>query len=429
MMSMTSRRVLFGDHTKPVSNMNWETARVQEQETSWNPADPVLKSSMSAEGKTSGMTRSKKSLFAMSSIEESSSSSGSGSEEIRDITTERFGQTIRIHTEGHSQSPIFDGLLRKSIEPHLRVARLLREKSRKRIHHKVADSIASSMNVPYTALRQERPFLFDEHTHPLHTILAETLSVPDLSRVHEFDQDSLLEPLLDRTRRHAFHMAYDSFVTSFCIPLLHSLAIGENTFHTGFCDKITYRYQAFPSIQIVTPGSASAGPICDSATGHSIGCITFHIPLTPSFGTNALYVESHPGREDWHPLHAKSVGLGYLFDGTRCMHFPLDNTTGSSRVSLSFRVLMYRGDGQGPPGDDAGGLCPAELVGDRFSQAGPGYYDEALIDLNRSATVSGIDMITKKNGNRLLDPDHRVGAPFDRLGEGGEEENRDCGTP
>jgi hypothetical protein len=425
---MTSRRVLFGGHTKPVPNMNWETARVQKQEASWNAVGPVLKSSMSPEDKTIGMTRSKKSLFDMASVEEFCSSSSSGSAEIRDITAEKFGQTIRIHTQGQSRSPIFDGLLRKSIEPHLRVARLLREKARKRTHSKVADSIAGSMNVPYTTLRQERPFLFDEHTHPLHIILAETLGVPDLSRVHEFDQDSLLEPLLDRSRRQAFHVAYDSFVTSFCIPLLHSLAIGENTFHTGFCDKITYRYQAFPSIQIATPGSASTGPVCDSVTGHSIGCLTFHIPLTPSFGTNALYVESHPGREDWHSLHAKSFGLGYLFDGTRCMHFPLDNTTGSSRVSLSFRVLIYQGDGQGLPGDDAGGFCPADLVGDIFSQAGPCYYDEAHIDLNRSASVSGLKMITKKNGNRLLDPDHRVGAPFDRLEEGGEEENRDCGT-
>jgi hypothetical protein len=425
MMSIeSSRRFLFGVQTKPVSNMNWETTRVQENETSWNPADLVLKSSVAPESLGSGMTRSNKSFSAMSSCETSMSSVSSNAEN-RNIITDNFGKTVRIHTEGSAKCPIFDSLLRKSIEPHLKVARLLREKARKRTVHKVADSIASSMGVPYTALRHERPFLFDEHTHPLHTILAETLGVSDLSKVHEFGQDSLLEPLLDRSRRNAFHVAYDSFVTSFCIPLLHSLSIGDNTFHTFFSDKITYRYQAFPSIQIVTPGSASTGPVCDSATGHSIGCLTFHIPLTPCFGTNALYVESHPGREDWHPLHAKAVGLGYLFDGTRCMHFPLDNTTSTSRVSLNFRVLVYRGGGHGS-GVDAGGLCPAELVEDRFSQSGPGYYDEALIDLNRSA-LSGSQMITKKYGNRLLDPDYRVGAPFDRHG-GGEEANRDCGS-
>jgi hypothetical protein len=104
------------------------------------------------------------------------------------------------------------------------------------------------------------------------------------------------------------------------------------------------------------------------------------------------------------------------------MHFPLDNTTSASSVSLNFRVLVYRGDGH-ESGADAGGLCPAELVEDRFSQAGSGYYDEAHIDLNRSA-MSGSQMITKKYGNWLLDPDYRVGAPFDRHGEG--EENRDC---
>jgi hypothetical protein len=405
---------------------------LQEEESRAGPVGH----SMSPEGKAMGMTRSRHTLFSLASSESSSAStaadsanadSTSANAEVQNSSSsslEEFGQTVRIHTKGRPQSPVFDGLLRKSMEPHLKKARLLRENARKRTHLKVADSIASSIGVPYTALRHERPFLFDEHTNPLHLILSETLNVPDLARVHEFDQDTLLEPLLDRERRRAFHLAYDNFVTSFCIPLLHSLAIGKNIFHTASSDRITYRYQAFPSIQIVTPGSSSQGPVCDSVAGHSIGCLTFHIPLTPCFGTNALYVESHPGREDWHPLSAKAVGLGYLFDGTRCMHFPLDNTTSASRVSLSFRVLVYRegrllgtGTGTGDGGDTTangdGGLCPPELVEDGLSRAGPGYYDEALIDLNRSA-IPGLQMITKKNGNRLLDPDHRVGPPFAR---------------
>jgi hypothetical protein len=112
-----------------------------------------------------------------------------------------------------------------------------------------------------------------------------------------------------------------------------------------------------------------------------------------------MFIESHPGKEDWHPLSAKSVGLGYLIDGARCLHFDLENTTGTSRVSLTFRVMIYR------EGDDTAGLCPSDMLEDAFTDAG--YYDEVVIDLRRRS-----DSIVKKNGNRLLDPSPRLGHPF-----------------
>jgi hypothetical protein len=379
--------------------MVWNNPSVVVEESSWRPVT----------GGGLGRTKSVD-IFSIVSSESSFETSAISVDAEVQNAKEAFGQQVRLHTEGRPETPVFDGELRKSIEPHLRLARLQREKARICTHHNVAASIASSMRVPYTALRNEQPFLFDEHTHPLHDILAQTLNVPDLCRVHEYSQETMLRPLLDRSARHAFHAAYDSFVTSFCIPLLHSLVITKNIMHggTAAADKITYRYQAFPSVEIVTPGSTSAGPICSSITGHSIGCLSFHIPLTPSFGTNALYVESHPGREDWHPLQCKAVGLGYVFDGTRCMHFPLDNTTSTSRVSLDFNVLIYR---DGKFMGDCAGLCPAELVEDRLSAEGAGYYDEVVIDLSR-AVLPGAQMVVKRHGNRLLDPDHRVGAPF-----------------
>jgi len=289
--------------------------------------------------------------------------------------------------------------LRKVMEPHLRRARLQREHSRSTSHHKCAASIASSMGVPYTPLRQERPFLFDEHTYPLHTILADTLNVPDLCQVHQVDESVLLTPLLDREKRHAFHSAFDGFVTSFCIPLIHSMAISKRLLQHSASERIVYRYQAFPTIQISRPGeSALPAPTCDSIEGHSVGCLTFHVPLTPSQGTNAMFIESHPGKEDWHPLQAKSVGLGYLLDGARCLHFDLENTTGHSRVSLAFRVLIHREQVQ----DSC--LCPLVLLRDKYSKGT--YYDEAVIDARKTHAVA------KAHHDGLLDPDPLLGYPF-----------------
>jgi hypothetical protein len=152
-----------------------------------------------------------------------------------------------------------------------------------------------------------------------------------------------------------------------------------------------------------------------------VGYLHFHVPLTPSFGTNALYTESFPGKEDWHPLTAKSVGLGYVFDGARCIHFNMENTTDSTLVALDFVIAMYSDDSS-PFDDDitrtgffraASGdeLCHRRLLEDHYSLAGPGFYDEAVIDVGLNG--KSWQIVAKKRGGRLLDPDERVGFPFE----------------
>ena len=330
----------------------------------------------------------------------------------------KFGTEMREQTAGSPNTPKLDRQLREALEPHLATARLLREKARNRTHFEVHSSIASSVGVPYTKLRSERPFLYDDHTFPIHEVLARTLGVTDLSKLHEESEDisRLLSPLLNRQGRRKFQETYDNFVTSFCIPLLHSVAMSKCLLAPrsgGYTSNfICYRYQAFPTIQISRPGDprSARGPRCDTAGGHSIGCLQFHIPLTPSFGTNALYTESYPGREDWHPLVTRSVGLGFLFDGARCLHYNMENTTESTSVSLNFRIAIYREGEADNEHVDGSGLCTREILEDSFSRAGPGYYDEAAIDVGVGSPSWQI--VAKKHGNQLLDPDYRVGFPF-----------------
>ena len=375
---------------------------------------PEMKGSPLVKSSGMGMNRSK----SMFSMESNLSLSGGGSsfssiDSTASSTTQKpetgtqlpsvcveldFVSDMRRFTGNSPHAPDFNSsVLRKVMEPHLRRARLMREESRSTSHLKVAPSIASSMGVPYTALRRECPFLFDEYTHPLHSILADTLQVKDLSQVHAEDEKHLLLPLQGKESQHAFHAAYDNFVTSMCIPLLHSMVLSKQILQYSASDRITYRYQAFPTVHISRPGGTGlSAPTCDSMLGHSLGCLTFFVPLTPCEGTNCMFIESHPGKEDWHALSAKSVGLGYLIDGARCLHFDLENTTDTSRVSLTFRVLIYRDDG-------GAGFCPLALLDDGFTTAGSGYYDEAVIDLRRT------DAVVKKHGNRLLDPSPRVG--------------------
>lgn len=418
------------------------------------------------------------------------------------IDDKDFAQQMHRYLGDMIHEPNFEDYagIRKIMEPFLRKARLARQDamtealsgvidpvSARRLGHgsaQYSDLIGKSVGVPYSALRQERPFLFDEHTHPLHTLLAQALDVPDLSRLHvaysakDVNQHQLLSPLLDEHRRYAFHAAFDCFVTSHCVPLLHSLAISNNIFNHNIngvatnSGRITYRYQGFPTVQVVRPGESGSnlGPTCDVMDNHSIGCLMFYIPLTSSEGTSCMYVESYPGRENWHPLKAKSVGLGYLFDGARCLRFGLKNTTNQTRVSLIFRVVIYRDQSReiptlekilqvsesralsseqldqqmdelfGTPAtaviDDSSDLCPLMLLEDNHSLAGPGYYDEVVIDVQSRqeriqqqppATSSLasfqhalasfqnaglLNVSVKKNGSTLNEPDYRSGHPF-----------------
>mmetsp|Transcript_28652 Transcript_28652/g.44279 ORF Transcript_28652/g.44279 Transcript_28652/m.44279 type:complete len:619 (+) Transcript_28652:61-1917(+) len=304
--------------------------------------------------------------------------------------------------------------LRNAMEPFLCVARLKREEARQSVfdtleqvmlpqesgvgrrasncHEASSFHIGSSYGVPYPDLRNEIRFLYDLETFPLDKVLAKTLGVTDLSKLHlerprNEDKGEMMSPLRNRGSRRRFHQMFDSFVVSHVIPLLHSQALSKGIFYTnrhqlhrGKPQTIVYRYQAFPSINIVRPGECSTDPHCDMTQGHSIGNISFHIPLTATYATNAVYVESRPGREDWHPLSTSAPGLGFQFDGARCLHFNLKNETDITRVSLNFRVAITRVcDVTEYDPDDQ--LCCPELLNDRFSQENPGFYDEVEVSM------------------------------------------------
>jgi hypothetical protein len=129
------------------------------------------------------------------------------------------------------------------------------------------------------------------------------------------------------------------------------------------------------------------------------------VPLTAAMGTNALYTESHPGKENWHPLITKSIGLGFLFDGARCLHFNMENTTETTSVALDFVIAIYNDRMDIDDHVDGETLCNGFILEDQFSEQG--FYDEAMIDLKSLQR----QLVAKKRGDRLLDPSEFVGFP------------------
>lgn len=76
----------------------------------------------------------------------------------------------------------------------------------------------------------------------------------------------------------------------------------------------------------------------DEYEGHQGEEINFWLPLTRVWGNNSLHVESTPGAGDFHPLNL-DFGQFYRFHGGQCEHYTKANDTGSTRVSLDFRVI------------------------------------------------------------------------------------------
>ncbi len=87
----------------------------------------------------------------------------------------------------------------------------------------------------------------------------------------------------------------------------------------------------------------------------------------------------------------------------------MENTTSSTCVALEFVIAIF---GQEKPHDyvDGESLCNKSFLEDRFSLEGPGYYDEAAINIGLGSPMWQI--VAKKHGKHLWDPDHRVGFPF-----------------
>jgi ectoine hydroxylase-related dioxygenase (phytanoyl-CoA dioxygenase family) len=76
----------------------------------------------------------------------------------------------------------------------------------------------------------------------------------------------------------------------------------------------------------------------DRDYGHRPAEINYSVALTPCFGTNAIWIESREGREDYQPMELEP-GEMVEFDGASLKHGALHNTTGVCRVSFDFRVV------------------------------------------------------------------------------------------
>ncbi len=100
-----------------------------------------------------------------------------------------------------------------------------------------------------------------------------------------------------------------------------------------------FLYQKFPTFRVHLPDNIAVGRYhMDSEFGHPKGERNFIIPLTNSYDTASMWLESEPGKADFEPV---PLEVGYLlaFNGNELTHGNEINKTGKTRVSMDFRIL------------------------------------------------------------------------------------------
>ena len=241
----------------------------------------------------------------------------------------------------NATSIVFTPEVLQAIEPELEKVRVGRRQAMQRPLPEAVRSILDGE--AYASLRKETILTFDTSVYPLASSFSALLGLPDglpLHRLHEAyhadrgrkgarsEKATLLAPLTDADKRAEFTALYERLIVEVLAPRLHA-AIG--------CERVVF--QSFPCVRVHRPGEFSIGPHCDAQYQAPEVNLNFYVPLTKEiWGTNSLYLESEPGKEDWHPLELK-YGELTTFCGVHCSHFTAENTTDISRVSLDFRLI------------------------------------------------------------------------------------------
>lgn len=393
----------------------WEdSVKLPLEDEHYVPMQPMLKKERRAT--LHGRAQLVAYLDEQSQIEVAAMGIGAPAEQTEKVTTTTtttttnthwFGAAIAAATDGAATLPStpFPAPLREIIDEHCSKATARRAEALSAISEATGaakyDAVLEKFHA--SALAAEGEFSFDVTDTDLRAAFLRSGGLDpdtDLATLHEggsFAKLALFSSLMQQPQpcvldSGCFQVAFDRFVRNVCCPRMASLYDCEGEIY----------YQAFPCIRIVQPDEFSIGPHSDVMYGHHPLSINFYVPLTTIGGTSALYLESEPGREDWHAIEGEYGEIVKHFAGAMCAHWTTENKTNLTRVSLDFRLIagpLYRGL-------KCGGLSRGGQK-DVF-RATAGYYSRAVC----CSSEEGGEGVAWEREGPLLKPDARVGFPW-----------------
>jgi hypothetical protein len=168
--------------------------------------------------------------------------------------------------------------------------------------------------------------------------------VDDLSRLHqgwarhrgkelEYRDNLELREVMQRLPAgSAFYRIYERFNRRLVAPL--------------FGGRISYSSAPKMRVHLAGTGSVSLWHRDADVTGRP-DQINIWLPVTDSYGTNCLWVESDYGRGDHRPVPVR-YGQALFFDGGFLSHGTVPNDTGATRISFDMRFAPLAGRASGP---------------------------------------------------------------------------------
>jgi hypothetical protein len=98
-------------------------------------------------------------------------------------------------------------------------------------------------------------------------------------------------------------------------------------------------FQRVPTVRVHLPENVAVGEFhTDGDYNHGQGEVNFWVPVTPTWGSNSVWIEREPGRGDHAPT-SLAPGEMIVFDAVNWNHGNKINDTGACRVSFDFRCV------------------------------------------------------------------------------------------
>ena len=193
------------------------------------------------------------------------------------------------------------------------------------------------MKIPF----ENKILAFDKKKFDFDLILKDLFEVKELEKLHlKHASDNGIKPISKDTHTFAHKAFYNKINNGW--PYFENLYKKfVNEFVLNALGKERVYYQTFPNFRISFPGNVAVSTWhkdSDSENLHPRGEINFFLPVTKSFDTNTIWIESKPDKNDFKPINMK-FGEIFIFNGGECTHGNKTNNTGSTRISFDFRIM------------------------------------------------------------------------------------------
>jgi hypothetical protein len=197
----------------------------------------------------------------------------------------------------------------------------------------------------------EKKFSYSTTEYPFQELMKKILGLQgDLTQAHSliegatewaqisFQNDTSTEfhkKYYKSSHYHEMVELYQRFLQTWLLPQL---------------EEDEYIVQKEPSFRIHIPNNTALGKRgdekdeeqiglhCDADYNHPSGEVNYMLTVTGQSDTNSCYIESEPGKGDFHPI-AIAYGEVFRFYGNKCRHYNKRNISQNTRISFDFRVI------------------------------------------------------------------------------------------